>query len=75
MERFIKFEKEINMEHLKSALSQHNPGIMLLRHSKLTGTVKVRAKDDLTKREIKQAFQPYKVRKIYDDFPVKMVRS
>ena len=74
MERFIEFEKEVNMEDLNTALSEHNPGIMILRLSKLTGTVKVRTEEKLTNRDIKRAFLPHKVRKIHEDFPIKTVR-
>ncbi len=70
MDRFIEFEQEVNIDELQRILSQNNPGIMILRHSKLTGTVKVRTNGNLNKRDIKRAFLPYKVKKIHDDFPI-----
>lgn len=71
MERFIEFEDDVNVEQLEQALSQHNFGIMILRRSKLTGTIKVRTPKNISKRDLKRAFHPYKIKKIYDDFPVK----
>jgi hypothetical protein len=71
MEKFLEFEEGVTLEDLKQALVRHNPGIMILRLSKLTGTVKIKANDDLSKRDLKEAFQPYKIKKIYDDFPIK----
>ncbi len=71
MEKFIEFEEGVTLEDLNRALAQHNPGIMILRLSKLTGTVKIKANDDLSKKDLKEAFQPYKIKKIYDDFPIK----
>jgi hypothetical protein len=70
MERFIEFEDDVTIEQLQKALSQHDFGIMILRRSKLTGTVKVRTPEKVSKRDIKKAFRPYKIKKIYDDFPV-----
>ncbi|NIR49836.1 hypothetical protein GWO43_15040 [candidate division KSB1 bacterium] len=72
MDRFLEFENEVNMEDLKTALAENNPGILLLRLSKLTGTVKVRAEDTLSNREIKRAFSPYRVKRIYNNFPLKV---
>ncbi len=71
MEKFIEFDPTVNLEDLKQALAHHNPGIMILRLSKLTGAVKIKADDTLTKKDLKEAFQPFKIKKIYDDFPVK----
>jgi hypothetical protein len=71
MEKFLEFEEGVSLEDLKQALARHNPGIMILRLSKLTGTVKIKANDDLSKKNLKDAFQPYKIKKIYDDFPIK----
>ncbi len=71
MEKFLEFDEGVTLDDLKSALAQHNPGIMILRLSKLTGTVKIKANDDLSKKKLKDAFQPYKIKKIYDDFPIK----
>lgn len=68
MERFVEFEQDVSMDELQHALTQHNPGVMILRRSKLTGAVKIRIEKNLTKKEIKRAFMPYKVKKIYSDF-------
>jgi hypothetical protein len=71
MEKFIEFEEGVTLDDLNRALTKHNPGIMILRLSKLTGTVKIKANDNLSKKDLKEAFQPYKIKKIYDDFPIK----
>lgn len=69
MDRFIEFEQEVNLEDLQERLNQHNPGIMILRYSKLTGTVKVRVDEDLSKKDIKRAFEPFKVKQIHSYLP------
>ena len=74
MDQFIEFDQDVSMEQLRQALAQHNPGIMILRYSKLTGTVKVRSQDDLSKRDLKRAFKPFKIKKIYSDFPMKSAK-
>lgn len=71
MERFIEFEEEVTMDELQKVLQQHNPGVFILRFSKLTGAFKIKHPEDLSKRDLKRAFAPYKVKKIYDDFPLK----
>lgn len=71
MEKFLEFDEGVTLENLKEALARHNPGIMILRLSKLTGAVKIKANDDLSKKDLKEAFQPFKIKKIYDDFPIK----
>ncbi|MFQ5823549.1 MAG: hypothetical protein ACE5JB_05795 [bacterium] len=71
MDRFIEFKQEVNIEQLEKALSKNNPGIIILRRSKLTGMIKVRTPVNISKRDIKRAFHPYNIKKIYDDFPVK----
>ncbi|MFQ5603988.1 MAG: hypothetical protein ACE5HS_12035 [bacterium] len=75
MDRFVEFEEEVAIADLKNVLEKHNPGIMILRFSKLTGALKIRTNGNLNKREIKRAFLPYKVRKIYDDFPLKEINN
>ena len=70
MDKFIEFEGEVTLEALQESLSRHNPGIVLLRVSRLTGTVKIRTEKKLSKRELKRAFRPHKIRKVYDDFPL-----
>ncbi len=70
MDQFIEFESEVTLEALQDSLSRHNPGIELLRVSRLTGTVKIRTEKKLSKRELKRAFRPHKIKKVYDDFPL-----
>ncbi len=70
MDRFIEFAEAVSMEELKEVIDANDPGVLILRFSKLTGTVKVRFHDSVSKREIKKAFLPYKVKKIYTDFPL-----
>ena len=74
MDRFIEFEKTVSFEDLKRALSVKNPGILILRHSKLTGAFKVRSESNLNNRDLKRAFQPYKIKRIYADFPLKTTK-
>lgn len=70
VDRFLEFEDPVTVQQLQEALAQDNPGIMILRYSKLTGTVKIRADKRLSKKQIRRAFSPYKIRKIYNDLPL-----
>lgn len=70
MERFIEFEQPVTVDELQQAIDVNNSNILILRYSKLTGTVKVRAMNKVSHREIRRAFQPHKVRKIHVQFPV-----
>jgi hypothetical protein len=72
MDHFIKFHENLSLDQLNKTLQQNNSDILLLRFSKLTGTVKIRAAESLKKRDIKRAFRPHKIEHIYDDFPVKI---
>ena len=69
MERFIEFEEIVSMHDLEQTLATDKHEIMILRFSKLTGTVKVRTKKRMTHGALKRAFLPYRIRKIHDDFP------
>jgi hypothetical protein len=69
MDRFIEFDQDVSLEDLQLCLDRHNPGIMLLRYSKLTGTVKVRVEANLSKKDIKRAFDPFKVKQIHTYLP------
>lgn len=73
MERFLEFDQEVTLAELNTVLAQRDSGIMILRLSKLTGTVKVRVPDGLSHRDIKRAFLPHKVKKIYEEFPIQKV--
>ncbi len=76
MERFIEFDDGVSVEQLKEAVAANGADILILRFSKLTGALKIRVPDKLSKREIRRAFAPHKVRKIYTDFPLqKMPKS
>lgn len=74
MDRYIEFEKQASIEELRTALEAHNPGILILHFSKLTGTLKIRFTQNISKRKLRRAFMPHRIKKIYTDFPMdKMV--
>ncbi len=75
MEWVLQFETEVTLDELNRVLAEHNPGIFILRASKLTGTVKVRGEDRLSRRDIKRAFRPLKVKRIYDEFPLGRLKA
>ncbi len=70
MERFIEFEQAVTMDDLRQALAGSTSGILILRFSKLTGTVKIRTANKVSKRVLKRAFLPHRIRKVYDHFPI-----
>ncbi len=71
MERFIEFEDVVSAHDLEQVLSRSNPGIMILRFSKLTGTVKIKIDGRMSKHGLRRAFSPLKIRKVYNHFPFK----
>ena len=71
MERFIEFQDAVTFDELAEAVAVNNSGILILRFSKLTGTVKIRTSGEVSKRELKRAFLPHKVKKIHQDFPLR----
>jgi|GEM_PF-2997664 len=74
MERFIEFEEVVSANDLQQVLADGNPGIMILRFSKLTGTVKVRIDRRLSKNALKRAFHPHRIKRIYNQFPLQNKR-
>ena len=67
MEKFIKFKENVNIKELEKLLSDER--ILLLRESKLTGTIQIKILSDISSKQIKKAFNPYKIKRIYNEFP------
>jgi len=67
MERFIKFKEDVSLKLLSEALSDTR--IIILRESKTTGTIQVKLLEKMTSKEIKTAFKPYAISKIFHEFP------
>lgn len=67
MEKFIKFKSDVNLKDLSANLKDER--IIVLRKSQTTDTVQVQVLKKLSTKEIKNAFDPYQVEKIYDEFP------
>ncbi|MDW7680945.1 MAG: hypothetical protein SCK70_10295 [bacterium] len=67
MEKFIKFKENVNLKQLTQTLSDSR--IILLRESQTTNTIQIQLLDHLTEREIKQAFSPLEIAKIFNEFP------
>ena len=67
MERFLKFKDNVSLETLSEKLTDER--IIILRESKITGTIQVQILEKMTTKEIKEAFRPYTITKIYNEFP------
>ncbi|OQX95585.1 hypothetical protein B6I21_04690 [candidate division KSB1 bacterium 4572_119] len=68
MEKFIKFKNKIELSELHKVLRDQR--IILLRESQTTETIQVKIIGNLADKEIKQAFTPYHIQKIYNEFPL-----
>lgn len=71
MDKFVKFRDSVEVDEL--ARTVRDDRVFVLRKSRLTGTVKVRVVDHVSNRELKKAFEPYVVEKVYDELPVETV--
>lgn len=67
MEKFLKFKKEVTLEEL--IRWQSDKRIIILRKSQATDTIQIKAPDGMSSREIKHAFGPLQVLKVYNEFP------
>ncbi len=67
MEKFIKFQETVGIKDLQKSLS--DPRIILLRESQTTNTIQIQVLNDISNREIKTAFLPHHIQKIFDEFP------
>ena len=67
MEKFIKFQEAVCIKDLYDLLS--DPRIILLRESQTTSTIQIQVLNNISNREIEKAFLPYRVNKIFDEFP------
>ena len=67
MERFLKFKEDVSLSSLSENVNDNR--IIILRESKTTGTVQVQILEKMTAKQIKEAFRPYTVTKVYNEFP------
>ncbi len=67
MEKFLKFKKDVTLEEL--VRWQSDDRIIILRKSQATDTIQIKAPDGMSSREIKRAFGPLQVLKVYHEFP------
>ena len=67
MERFLKFKEDVSLKEISEKLSDDR--IIVLRESKTTGTIQIQILEKLSTKEIKNAFRPYIVTKVYNEFP------
>jgi hypothetical protein len=67
MEKFIKLKEDVSLRSLADEISSDR--IIVLRESKTTGTIQVKLVKKMSSKKIREAFQPYTVVKIFDEFP------
>ena len=67
MEKFIKFKEAVSIKDLYNSLT--DPRIILLRESQTTSTIQIQVLNDINNREIEKAFLPYRIKKIFNEFP------
>ena len=67
MEKFIKLKENISISSLGKDVSDNR--MIILRESKITGTIQIKIFEKMSTKQIKNAFYPHKVKKIYDEFP------
>ena len=67
MEKFIRFKEKVYLEDLRKVLADSR--IILLRESQTTETIQIQVLSNITEKEIRLAFVPYQIQKIYDEFP------
>ena len=67
MEKFLKFKDDVSLQSLAGKLTDNR--IIVLRESKITGTIQIRLLSKVSAKQIKEAFQPFVIEKIYDEFP------
>ncbi len=67
MEKFIKLKEDVSLHSLVDLVSDDN--IIILRESKTTGTIQIKVMQKMSARKIREAFKPYTVEKIFNEFP------
>ena len=67
MEKFLKFKEEIDLKDLQNSVSDQR--VVVLRKSQTTDTIQVKIPDGMANKKIKRVFGPYKVEKVYNEFP------
>ncbi len=67
-DKFVKFRDAVEVDEL--ARTVRDDRVVVLRKSRLTGTVKVRVVEHVSNRRLKKAFAPYVVERVYDELPV-----
>jgi len=67
MERFLKFNEEIDLKELQDSVSDQ--GVIVLRKSQTTDTIRARVPQGRENRELKRVFGPYHAQRVYNEFP------
>ena len=67
MERFVKFKEDVSLKTVSENLKDDR--IIVLRKSQTTGTVQIQILENMTSKQIKHAFAPLVILKVYNDFP------
>ncbi|OQX84403.1 hypothetical protein B6D60_09420 [candidate division KSB1 bacterium 4484_87] len=67
MEKFIKFKDHVTVKDLVKVLKDDR--IIILRFSQMTETVQVQILSHLSDQDIRKAFHPYEIEKIYREYP------
>jgi hypothetical protein len=67
MEKFLKFKENVSLKALGENLTDDR--IIILRESKTTGTIQIKTLKKMSAKQIKMAFKPFAITKIYNEFP------
>ena len=67
MEKFLKFKEEIDLKDLQTSVSDQR--VVVLRKSQTTDTIQVKIPEGMANKDIRRVFGPYKVDRIYNEFP------
>lgn len=73
MERFLKFKEDVTSKTVSENLSDDR--IIVLRKSLTTGTIQIQVLQKMSDKEIKNAFEPLIVTKVYNEFPYPLKRG
>lgn len=67
MEKFLKFKGDVSLRSVSENLKDER--IIVLRKSQTTGTIQIQILENMTNKQIKHAFSPLVISKIYNEFP------
>jgi hypothetical protein len=67
MERFVKLKEDVSLSSLANDVNDER--IIILRESKTTGTIQIKVIGRMSIKQIRDAFHPYTVQKVYNEFP------